>query len=240
MTSSQTFAAADRLAVVGEAADRPALRVAASSQGERKLVTVMFVDVTSSMDLSREIELESWGSLINVLFELMCESVYEFGGWVANFTGDGIEAVFEATDATNEHALQACTAALWLRDAVRGPAAKLRVEHGLELSLRIGIHSGDVLTGTVGARYKRYYTANGYAVALAKRIEGLARPGQICLTEHTGALVAGILKVHELGAFDVKGADRQVGVVELVGSAPRGTHNNTDRVRRSTHRRDRR
>lgn len=240
MTSSQTLSAADRRAVAGEASARPALRLAASGPSRRKLVTVMFVDVSGSMDLSREIELELWGSLINGLFELMCESVYQFGGWVANFTGDGIEGVFEATDQTNEHAHQACDAALWLRDAIREPAAKLRVERGRELAVRIGINSGDVLTGTIGARHKRYYTANGYAVALAKRIETFARPGQICLTEHTAALVAGAVRLRELGAFDVKGADTPVGIVELIGSAPRGTHNNPDRVARSTQRRDRR
>jgi class 3 adenylate cyclase len=236
MTSSQTLSASGRLAAAGKAGDRPVLRLASTRLSQRKLVTVMFVDVMGSMDLSREIELEAWGSLIGGLFELMCESVYQFGGWVANFTGDGVEAVFEAAGASNDHARQACYAALWLRDAIREPAGELSIEHGLELSVRIGINSGDVLTGTIGSRYKRYYTANGYAVALAKRMETLARPGQICLTEHTAALVAGVARLRELGAFEVKGADTRVGVVELVGRAPRARHANTSRIARSTHR----
>ncbi len=195
-------------------------RFTTSRRTERKLATVMFVDVTGSMQLSREIDLEPWWSVIGGLFELMSESVYRFGGWVANFTGDGVEAVFEATDATDDHARQGCDAALWLRDAIRAPAAELSSEHGLELSVRIGINSGDVLTGTIGGRYKRYHTANGYAVALAKRMEALALPGQIYLTARTAALVAEAFALRELGAFEVKGADKPVEVCELVGCGP--------------------
>lgn len=185
---------------------------------ERKFVTVMFVDVKGSMHLSRAVDLEEWWSVIAGLFELMCESVYQFGGWVGNFTGDGINAVFEGPGATDDHAGRACEAALWLRHAIRAAAAELHSGHGLELLVRIGINSGEVLTGTIGDRYSRYYTANGYPVALAKRIEVLARPDRIYLTEHTAALVAGAVQLRDLGSFEVKGADSPVGVFELVGS----------------------
>ena len=219
---------------------------------ERKVVTVLFVDVKGSMDLISAIELEEWWSVIDRLFQLMCDSVYRFRGWVASFTGDGIKAVFEPPGAGDDHAQQACEAALWLRDALCAPAAELRSEHGLELSVRIGINSGEVLTGTIGDRYGCYYTANGYPVALAKRIEALALPGSIYLSEHTAALVAGAVWLRDLGAFEVKGAQRPVGVFELVGSrrppvtahaaARRGLHGLTSlgetsgRLRASTHR----
>jgi class 3 adenylate cyclase len=240
MTSPQILAVADRLAVVADEGEQAALRVTSVRRTERKLATVMFVDVKGSMNLSREIELEAWWSVIGGLFEQMCEGVYRFGGWVANFTGDGVEAVFEATNATNDHARRACDAALWLRDAIGAPADDLRGGDGLELSVRIGINSGHVLTGTIGSRYKRYYTANGYAVALAKRMETLALADQIYLTEHTAALVAGGHELRDLGAFEVKGADLPVGVLELVGSESRTKRSITNRIMRSTHRRDRR
>jgi class 3 adenylate cyclase len=217
MSTLQLPAVPKRFAVVPDDNGRATPRITFSRHTDRKLATVMFVDVEGSMDLSREVDLEPWWSVIGELFELMCESVYRFGGWVANFTGDGVEAVFEATDATDDHARQGCDAALWLRDAIRAPAAELSSEHGLELSVRVGINSGDVLTGTIGSRYKRYHTANGYAVALAKRMEALALPGQIYLTARTAALVADAFRLRELGAFDVKGADKPVEVCELVG-----------------------
>ncbi len=179
----------------------------------------MFVDMKGSMALSGALDLDVWWSLIDGLFELMCESVCQFGGWVANFTGDGIQAIFEAEDAIDDHARRACEAAAHLRHAIRVPAAKLIAGHGLELSVRIGINSGEVLTGTIGARHAPYYTANGYAVALAKRMEAFALPGRIYLSEHTAALVADTLEVRDLGPFEVKGAQAPVGVFELVGPA---------------------
>lgn len=197
------------------------LYVARIGGTEREFVTVLFVDVKGSMDLIGAIELEEWWSLIDGLFELMCESVYRFGGWVASFTGDGIKAVFDAPGAADDHGQRACEAALWLRDAMCAPAADLQSEHGLELSVRIGINSGEVLTGTIGDRYRRCYTANGYPVALAKRMEALALPGRIYLSEHTAALVTGAVQLRDLGAFEVKGAPRPVGVFELLGRGSR-------------------
>jgi class 3 adenylate cyclase len=240
MTTLQLPAVPDQLTVVTDEDEHATLRVTSSRYTERKLATVMLVDVQGSMNLSREIDLEPWWSVIGGLFELMCESVYRFGGWVANFTGDGVAAVFEAADATDDHARQCCDAALWLRDAIRAPAAELSSEHALELSVRIGINSGDVLTGTIGSRYKRYHTANGYAVALAKRMEALALPGQIYLTARTAAFVADAFRLRDLGAFEVKGADTPVEVCELVGSQLPVNHTITDRIMRSPHRRDRR
>jgi adenylate cyclase len=214
----EIFTIPDRRAAGAHAPRDSDVTVLPGRRVERKFVTVMFVDVNGSTDLSRAIELETWWHVMDGLFELMCESVYQFGGWIANYTGDGIEAVFEARDAPGDHGPQACDAALSLRDAIRQPAAKLSGDHALELSVRIGINSGEVLTGTIGARYKRYYTANGYAVALAKRMETLAVPGRIYLTEHTAALAAGAHELRDLGGFAVKGAGGPVGVFELVGS----------------------
>jgi class 3 adenylate cyclase len=119
-------------------AHQPGFEVIPVCSTQRKFVTVLFVDVKGSMDLSSAIELEEWWSLIAGLFELMCESVYRFDGWVASFTGDGIKAVFERYAAADDHVARACDAALWLRDAICAPASDLRIEHGLDLSVRSG------------------------------------------------------------------------------------------------------
>ena len=95
--------------------------------------------------------------------------------------------------------------------------AQLERQRRLELEVRIGINSGEVLTGTIGERYSRHYTACGYTVALAKRMETLARPGGIYLTEHTAALIGQALELSDLGLFEVKGALSPVGVFELIG-----------------------
>jgi class 3 adenylate cyclase len=123
---------------------------------ERKFVTILFADVEGSMGLSGSIGLDEWWDVMDDLFELMCEGVCRFGGWVGAFTGDGIKAIFEAPGTAEEHARRGCQAALWLRDAMPRPAAELRRKRQLELSVRIGLNSGEVLTGTIGNRYSRY------------------------------------------------------------------------------------
>lgn len=176
----------------------------------------MFVDVQGSVELSRQVESETWWSVIDGLFELMCENVYSFGGWVGNFTGDGINAVFDDRPGQECHGRRACGAALTMRDAIRTAAEEFHQASGIDLLVRIGINSGEVMTGTLGDRYKRYYVAHGYAVGLAKRIEALAPPDHIYLGEHTASLVRGWARLHDRGWFDVKGAGSQVSLFELV------------------------
>jgi class 3 adenylate cyclase len=178
-------------------------------------VTILFADVKGSMALSRLVELEDWWLVIAGVLEELCEGVSLFGGWVGGCTGDGIMAVFESRARTDDHAERACEAALWLRDAMRQRAEVLGGELGLGLAVRIGVNSGEVLTGTIGRRHGSYYTAAGYAVALAKRIEALATPGRVCISEHTARLVSRTAQLHDLGAFDVKGAPSKVRIFEL-------------------------
>ena len=117
------------------------------------------------MALSGSIDLEEWWSMMTRLYELISAVVHRSHGWVGAFTGDGTNAVFEARRGTDEHAQRACRAALSLRDEMRAPAADLRRERQLELSVRIGINSGELLTGTVGGGYRRSQTICGYTVA---------------------------------------------------------------------------
>jgi class 3 adenylate cyclase len=183
---------------------------------KRGSVTVLFVDIESSMELSGAVELADWWLVLDDLFELMCEAVYRHDGWVGSFTGDGIKAVFESRPS------RAAEAALWLRDELRRPTNEFRRRHGRELALRMGIATGEAMMGTIGSRYRRYYTASGYTVALAKRMESLARPGRIYLTEHTVAALDHAFDVAYLGPFAVRGAREPVGVCELRAAARSG------------------
>jgi adenylate cyclase len=184
----------------------------------RKLVTVLFADVSESTALSRAVDLEEWWLVIADVFDDMCEAVSRFGGWVEGFTGDGVMAVFEDAGDGTAHARSACQAALWLRDTMLRRASQVREACGLRLSVRIGANSGEVLTGVLG-RSRRCYTASGYEVALAKRMEGLAAPGRVCISESTAKLVGDACELRDLGAFDVKGAPAKVHAFELVAPA---------------------
>jgi class 3 adenylate cyclase/tetratricopeptide (TPR) repeat protein len=181
---------------------------------ERKQVTVLFADVSGSMDLSEQQDPEEWRKIMQRFFALLAETVERFEGTVDKFTGDGIMAIFGAPVAHEDHAPRACYAALQMLEDVREYAAELRRAQGLNFSTRIGINSGEVVVGAIGGGG---YTAIGHTVGLAQRMEALAEPGKAYLTEHTAELARGFLDLRDLGEFEIKGASQPVQVFELAG-----------------------
>lgn len=186
-------------------------------EGERKLVTVLFVDVVGSTELSERIDPEQWLRIIERVFTILCDGVRRFDGTVDKFTGDGIMALFGAPTAHEDHAQRACYAALQLQDDLGSYAAELSRSDGLDLAVRIGIHSGEVVVAAIGAGPIVEYTAFGHAVGVARRTESLAASGRVCVTEATARLVEGYLALRDLGEFEVKGASRPLRIYELTG-----------------------
>jgi class 3 adenylate cyclase/tetratricopeptide (TPR) repeat protein len=184
---------------------------------ERKQVTVLFADVSGSMDLAEQEDPEEWREIMQRFFSLLAETVVRFEGTVDKFTGDGIMAVFGAPIAHEDHAQRACYAALQMLDDVAGYAGELRRAKGLNFSTRIGINSGEVVAGAIGGGGDSSYTAIGHTVGLAQRMEQLAEPGKAYLTESTAELARGYLDLGDLGEFEIKGASRPVQVFELEG-----------------------
>ncbi|HEX5592245.1 MAG TPA: adenylate/guanylate cyclase domain-containing protein [Solirubrobacterales bacterium] len=189
---------------------------ALKDDAERKQVTVLFADVSGSMDLAEQEDPEEWRKIMQRFFSLLAETVTRFEGTVDKFTGDGIMAIFGAPIAHEDHARRACYAALQMLDDVSEYAAELRRERGLNFSTRIGINSGEVVAGAIGGG-EGSYTAIGHTVGLAQRMEALAEPGKAYLTEHTAELARGFLDLRDLGEFEIKGASRPVEVFELAG-----------------------
>ncbi|MFN8217649.1 MAG: adenylate/guanylate cyclase domain-containing protein [Solirubrobacterales bacterium] len=191
-----------------------------SDDGERKQVTVLFADVSGSMDLAEQQDPEEWRKVMQRFFSILADAVGRYEGTVDKFTGDGIMAVFGAPIAHEDHAQRACYAALRMLDEVAEYAAELRRGQGLNFSTRIGINSGEVVAGAIGDADGGEYTAIGHTVGLAQRMEALAEPGRAYLTERTAELARGYLELKDLGAFEIKGASAPVGVFELVGVGP--------------------
>ena len=189
---------------------------AIKDDAERKQVTVLFADVSGSMDLAEQEDPEEWRKIMQRFFSTLAEAVTRFEGTVDKFTGDGIMAIFGAPVAHEDHARRACYAALQMLDDVAEYAAELRRARGLNFSTRIGINSGEVITGAIGEGGGAY-TAIGHTVGLAQRMEALAEPGKAYLTEHTASLARGFLDLRDLGEFEIKGASRPVQVFELAG-----------------------
>ena len=148
------------------------------------------------------------------------DAVHRFEGTVNQVLGDGIMALFGAPIAHEDHALRACYAALAMQDALRRFAEEVRRTQGLEVQLRVGLNSGDVVVRTIGNDLHMDYSAVGQTTHLAARMEQLATPGTIHLPAATLRLVEGLIRVTSLGPMPIKGLPVPVEVFELLGVAP--------------------
>ncbi len=194
----------------------------AALEGERKQVTVLFADLKGSMELIAEQDPEEAGPLLDPVFELMMEAVHRYQGTVNQVMSDGIMALFGAPLALEDHAVRACYAALRMRDAVRRYSDTLRGSRGVEVQIRVGVNSGEVLVRSIGSDLHMDYTAVGQTTHLAARMEQLAPPGSIRITADTLRLAEGYVTVTTLGLVPVKGLTAPIEVHELTGAV--GAH----------------
>src|SRR5256885_2587119 len=160
-------------------------------EGERKQVTVLFADLKGSMELLAERDPEDARKLLDPVLERMMDAVHRYEGTVNQVMGDGIMALFGAPLADEDHAVRACYAALRMQDAVRRYSEELRRTQGVEVQIRVGLNSGDVVVRSIGSDLRMDYTAVGQTTHLAARMEQLAAPGGIRLTAETLHLAEG-------------------------------------------------
>jgi class 3 adenylate cyclase len=189
-------------------------------EGERKPVTVLFADVARSMELAERVDLEEWHRLLDRLFRILAASVHRYEGTINQYTGDGIMALFGAPIAHEDHAQRACAAALEMAREVAALAEDVRRESGLDLAVRMGLNSGEVVVGRIGDDLRMDYTAQGHVVGLAARVQQLAPPGGVSMTEQTARLVSGFFDLLDRGEQSLKGASIPVRVFDLRGPGP--------------------
>jgi tetratricopeptide (TPR) repeat protein len=150
----------------------------------------------------------------------MMDAVHRFEGTVNQVLGDGIMALFGAPIAHEDHALRACYAALAMQAAMQPTTEEVRHTRGLELRMRVGLNSGEVVVRAIGNDLHMDYSAVGETTVLAARMEQTATPGSIRLPPSTLGLVEGLVRVNALGPVPVKGLEEPVEVFELVGASP--------------------
>jgi class 3 adenylate cyclase len=160
-------------------------------EGERKQVTVLFADLKGSMELLADRDPEEARQLLDPVLERMMAAVHRYEGTVNQVMGDGIMALFGAPIAHEDHAVRACYAALTMQDATRRYSEEVRRTQGLEVQIRVGLNSGEVVVRAIGNDLHTDYTAVGQTTHLAARMEQLATPGSIRLTAETLRLVEG-------------------------------------------------
>jgi len=185
-------------------------------EGERKQVTVVFADLKGSTELIQGLDPEEARRLLDPALQIMMDAVHRYEGTVNQVLGDGIMALFGAPLAHEDHALRACYAALAMQTAMRRYSEDMRRTQGIEVQLRVGLNSGEVVVRAIGNDLHMDYSAVGQTTHLAARMEQLAIPGSIRLTAATLRLVEGLVIVQALGPVPVKGLTDPVEVFELV------------------------
>ena len=188
-------------------------------EGERKRVSVLFADLKGSLELLADRDPEQARALLDPVIELMMECVHRFEGTVSHILGDGIMALFGAPLAHEDHAVRACYAALAMQEAIRRHNEGVRRSLGIELQIRIGVNSGEVVVRSISSDLHMDYSAIGQTTHLASRMEQLAVPGTIRITSDTLRLAEEFVRVRPLGPVPVKGLREPMEVFELVGAA---------------------
>ncbi len=200
---------------------------AGSKPAEYKQVTVLFADVVHSMDIAAAVGAERLREMMTELVGRSTEVVGRCGGTVDKFTGDGIMAVFGAPVALEDHAFRACLAALGIQQEARQLAAEVARRDHVDLALRVGLNSGQVIVGEVGSS-SLGYTAIGEQVGLAQRMESVAPEGGVMCSESTARLVESAVLLGAREMVHIKGVDNLVPARRLLGTA-------TDRRSAGTH-----
>lgn len=180
-------------------------------------MTVLFADVVHSMDIAAAVGPERLREIMTELVTAAAAVVHRFGGTVDKFTDDGLMAVFGAPVALEDHAFRACLAALGIQEQARRLAVEVAEHDGVQLQLRVGLNSGQVIAGEIGSGALGY-TAIGEQVGMAQRMESAAPPGGVMLSELTARLVEDVTELAEPELVPIKGATRPVPARRLVAT----------------------
>jgi class 3 adenylate cyclase/tetratricopeptide (TPR) repeat protein len=192
------------------------LTTRSSIEGERKLVTVLFADVANFTAMSEKLDPEEVHQIMDGCFRILMDEIHKYEGTINQFTGDGVMALFGAPIAHEDHAQRACYAALSIQKALVEYGEKVRKERGLDFKMRMGLNSGPVVVGSIGDDLRMDYTAIGDTINLASRIETIAKPGTILLSDHTHKLAKDFFKFESLGKVQVKGKEELQEAYELL------------------------
>jgi len=194
-------------------------------EGERKQVTVMFCDMEGFTNLSERLDPEEAYSIMDEVYEILIHKVHAYEGTVNEMTGDGIMALFGAPIALEDAPQRAIRSAYSIHREMARFSEKLKQEkEGVRpVKMRIGIHTGPVVVGTLGNDLRVEFKAVGDTVNLASRMEGLAEPGTTYVTEETFRLTEGLFRFESLGEKEIKGKEEPVKIYRVIAPSTRRT-----------------
>src|SRR5215207_812812 len=189
-----------------------------SMVGERRVITMLFCDVKGSTAAAEKVDPEVWTDIMNGVFEYMIRPIYKYEGLVPRLMGDAILAFFGAPITHEDDPQRAVLAGLEIQDGIKSYAEEVRLKHGLEFGLRVGINTGLVVVGEIGSDLRMEYTAIGDAINLAARMEQTAQVGTVQISAETYKSVAPFFDVEALGELEVKGKSAPIRTYRVLGA----------------------
>ncbi len=189
-------------------------------KGERRTVTVLYADAKGFTPISERLGDEAVYDLIKDFVGLMMDAVHRYEGTINQFRGDGVLALFGAPIAHEDSARRAVAAALEMQNALKEYAAQVKPQYGIDLNFRIGLNTGPVVVGKVHDNLEMDYTAYGDTMNLGARMEAMAEPGTVYLSENTYRAVADYYECESLGPQKVKGKASPVVVYKALRAKP--------------------
>lgn len=198
-------------------AEQAAMEARGATAGERKTITALFADMAGSTALIHDLDPEEARRLIDPVVALMMEAVHHYEGYVAKLLGDGILALFGAPIAHEDHPQRALYAALRMQEAMRRHSDRIRLEQGIPLQLRVGIHTGEVVVRSIRRDdLHTDYDPVGHTIHIASRMESIATPSTILVSDSVRRLTEGYFDFKALGATQIKGIPEPLAVYEVL------------------------
>ncbi len=183
--------------------------------GVNQMITVLFADIRGFTAFSEKENPEKVVGLLNRYFSVMTDIIFEHGGTLDKYIGDGLMAIFGAPTATEEDALNAVKAAVTMQKRLAQLNTELSAEGYSQISVGIGLHTGEATIGYIGSDKRSEYTAIGDTVNLASRLESNAKGGQVLMSEATAAASGNLIPVNTLEPLTVKNRVQPVNVLEV-------------------------
>jgi class 3 adenylate cyclase len=192
------------------------LPTAPSPDAERRQLTVMFCDLVESTKLSSQLDPEDLREVIQAYQRVCAEVITRFDGYIAQYLGDGLLVYFGYPHAHEDDAHRAVHTGLSILDAMGDLNTRLQQDKGIQLAIRVGVHTGLVVVGAMGGQGRQEQLALGEVPNVCSRIQGLAAPNTIAMSEATYRLVQGYFECQDLGAQALRGVAEPVHVYRVL------------------------
>jgi class 3 adenylate cyclase/tetratricopeptide (TPR) repeat protein len=193
-------------------------------EGERKQVTVLFADMENFTPLVEKLGPEEAYAIMDQVYEILIHKVHDFEGTINEMTGDGVMALFGAPIALEDAPQRAIRSALAIHQEIARFSDRMKQEKGIpQIKMRIGIHTGPVVVGTLGNDLRVEFKAVGDTVNLASRIQNLAASGTTYVSDDAFKLTEGLFRFESLGAKEIKGKDQPVHIYQVIAPSSRRT-----------------